>query len=223
MRKLGLVVLASCLPLLVVPTASANNSAGYHWRGTGSRVVTVVDSVNGTWDAALRTAAAGWSASAVINMPVALGDDSRKTRKKCPVIEGQIRVCSFNYGRTSWAGITRVWYTLSGRHVVRGFVKLNDRRAKSDNLRLAITCHELGHVVGLSHRPQRQDSSCMTPRVGPSQVAPDAHDRSKLLEIYDHSDGSSAPADGPTGSRQMRVERDGPYMVVTTILEPTGL
>lgn len=48
--------------------------------------------------------------------------------------------------------------------------------------RRTVTCHELGHAIGLPHREQA--TSCMYPRVEPASPSPDETDRVELLRAY---------------------------------------
>ena len=58
----------------------------------------------------------------------------------------------------------------------------------SDYQRRGVTCHELGHALGLNHRDPDYKDSCMRGDPAPALNTPDAHDYNLLNgSIYDHS------------------------------------
>jgi hypothetical protein len=86
----GLAVIASALP------ARADHSwNNYHWaRTTSSFTLRVVDSVTADWQFAFDESLRRWGQSSKLdNLVAAVAEDS-KTRKRCPTVAGQMRVCN---------------------------------------------------------------------------------------------------------------------------------
>ena len=99
----------------------------YHWaRDTASFTLRVVDSVTPDWDLELGLALSKWSASEVLAFDYPFGiDDSKKSRRRCRMISGQIRVCNDSYGFNGWLGLATIGIDSNG-HIDRGTSKLND-------------------------------------------------------------------------------------------------
>lgn len=91
-------------------TAFADHSwNNYHWaRTTNSFTLQYVDSVNSVWDSALAQSIQKWGQSNVLDFAVAGMDDSDRTRKRCPMITGQMRVCNAAYGQNGWLGLASI-------------------------------------------------------------------------------------------------------------------
>jgi predicted Zn-dependent protease len=76
-------------------------------------------------------------------------------------------------------GMTRPW--VRGHHFSTVYVDVA-ARPMSREKRLSVTCHEIGHALGLDHRGH-SFSSCMTDgRAFPTR--PDRHDMAELSAIY---------------------------------------
>ena len=121
-----LVIVAAGFAVLTA-TAFANHSWGnYHWARTGNPfTITLVDSASTTaWDSALGGASSDWSASSVLDAAVTGGATDKRTRQRCAAVTGQVRVCNYTYGQNGWLGIAGIY--LSGDHITKGYVKLND-------------------------------------------------------------------------------------------------
>jgi hypothetical protein len=211
-RLFAVVVIASPLAA-IAPGAQATHSAGWHWRRASDPfTVRLVDSVTSRWQDQVEAAAQEWSdRSGVLNVSMTTGATDGATRKECPAPDGAVRICNADYGNTSWAAITRV--VMTGDHIVRAKIKLNDRGAFAYR---ALACHEIGHALGLAHRKPSETTSCMTPSVMRSQRHPDRHDIGKIARIYEHSDGAGVQsADAHVHSDEhTQVFHRGPYTIV---------
>lgn len=197
-RALALVLLCA-VPAVGVGLASADHRWNGHWpRSSNPAEVKVVDSTTGAWRDAVAGAARRWSKkSSVIDISVAPGDSSGSTRQSCPAPKGGVRICNGNYSG-SWAGLTEV--TVAGQHFQAASIKINEGVA--GGAKRAVMCHEIGHALGLDHRPGSDTSSCMTAAVSASQTKPDGHDLKMLKKIYRHADGGGTP-----GASDVRVIR----------------
>ena len=190
-------------------TVSATHSwGGYHWaRTTSSFNVTVVNSTTSDWDPYVSAAVADWSQSAVLNMVEdPTGNDSRRERRRCKNISGQLHICNDAYGENGWLGIAGISLDTSG-HIQTGYTKLNDsyfslNYYNTPDWKQSVTCQELGHNVGLDHQDEIFNTtsllSCMDYQDPPFAWA-NAHDFDQLAAIYAHLDSYDSYAGGGGG------------------------
>jgi predicted Zn-dependent protease len=147
--------------------------------------VRLINGATGGWQDAVTGAANRWSdKSTVLDIAVEGGAAG------CGQVNGAMKVCNGSFSG-SWAGLTTVG--LVGKHIQWATVKLDNSAGTAQR---AVSCHEIGHALGLGHRQPSETSSCMTPSVSASQRGPDAHDRKMLKRIYKHKDGASATDGG---------------------------
>jgi hypothetical protein len=180
MRRALLLLVLLSLAVAIVPRADANHPSGWHWRrGSNPVTIRVINGTSGVWADAVSGAAGRWSnKSTVVDLAVEGGPGG------CAAVAGAVKVCSGDFAG-SWAGLTEVG--LSGDHAQWATVKLDD---SASGAKRAVACHELGHALGLAHRPAGESTSCMTPSVSSSQTRVDDHDLRMLKRIYKHLDGS---------------------------------
>lgn len=204
--------LAACVALGAVVPASANHSwNGYHWAKSGSTVpLTINWAVNGTWKPFFDAAMVDWKKSSVLSL-TAPSTKSAADPQKCNPIAGQVLVCNYPYGKRGWLGIASIW--LSNGHISQGTTKLNDsywgsRSSYGDDLRMLVTCQEIGHNFGLAHQDETFNNvnkgSCMDYtnaasggivngfNYGPSNEHPNQHDYDMLVSIYNHTESASS-------------------------------
>ena len=213
-----LIIVAAGLALLA-STAWANHSWGtYHWaRTTSTFTVTLVDSAaTSEWDTALQSASndpdpvkLDWSYSSVLDTVVTAGAIDKRTRQRCVAPTGQVRVCNYTYGNNGWLGIAGIY--LSGDHITKGYVKLNDTYFNTSTYntpswRSLVTCQEIGHTLGLHHQDEAYGppnlGTCMDYTNDPDgggayllkNVSPNQHDFDQLASIYAHTDGTTTIA-----------------------------
>lgn len=197
-------VALSCATLLLAAsgTAFAGHSwNSYHWARTANPLpLRVVDSMSADWDAELATALADWSASDVIDLTVVAYDDSGKTRKRCAMISGQMRVCNAAYGYNGWLGLATIGLDSSG-HIDQGTAKMNDSYSSywaTYGEKNHVVCQEIGHVFGLGHTSEdgSTQNTCMDYSSSPTSLHPNAHDYAQLALIYGHLDSYNSYDDG---------------------------
>jgi len=191
MRRAFAVAAVAVVVLATAPQASASPCCyqGWHWRRSHNPfTVTLVLSLTSAWQTPIQAAATEWSKSDKFDMVTTPGNSSLSARKACAETSGEVHVCNANYGATGWAGLTEA--TLNGQHIVRMRVRLNDAETPAVYRRL-VSCHELGHSVGLGHNTR--STSCMKPGAG-SRPHPDATDYAELDVIYHHLDSVAVPA-----------------------------
>jgi hypothetical protein len=198
MRTRLLAAVAAAALFLVFPAGAAQASHswnGYHWARTGNPfTLQLGDNVTSTWDSTLRTAAADWSKSSVLDTVVAAG----QTRPKpCKATSGRVEVCDARYGNNGWLGVATI-SVVGGTHITAGTVKLNDTYLSVAPYNTSpwhqyVACQEIGHTLGLDHQDVDFDNAnlgtCMDYTNDPStNQHPNSHDYAELETIYSHLD-----------------------------------
>jgi len=216
-RHFGALAALAGLLLFVAGTASANHAwNGYHWsRPSNPFTVTLASNVSSTWSSHLTTGAGDWSltsgacnnSSNPVRCTVVAGGGSAKS---CRPQTGQVKVCNSTYGNTGWLGIAGIY--VSGTHITRGYVKLNDTYHNSPPYntpawRQFVMSQEIGHTLGLDHQDEDFNNadlldacgrgSCMDYSSDPTNnTTPNQHDYDQLVTIYSHLDGAALVAGG---------------------------
>lgn len=188
--------------LLAVPAHADHSWNGYHWaRTTSSFDLRVVDSVTSTWQFAFDESLSRWGSSSRLNNVVAAVAEDSKTRRQCPTVSGQMRVCNAAYGNNGWLGLAAINLDSNG-HITRGVAKMNDsydwyfaQTAGEDN---HVMCQEIGHIYGLDHTSEDGSSqgTCMDYSSSLASQWPNAHDYQELDAIYGHVDSYNSYATG---------------------------
>lgn len=171
---------------------------GYHWARTSNPfTVRLGDNVSSTWDPILRTTAADWTSSAVLDTVVVAGGT---TPSSCRPTAGRVQVCNSTYGSTGWLGVAQVW--VNGSHITQGTVKLNDTYFNTSTYnttawRNLVSCQEVGHTLGLDHQDENFNNAnlntCMDYTNRPaSNQHPNQHDYDQLVSLYSHVDSSNS-------------------------------
>jgi hypothetical protein len=202
-RSLFLVALLAVIAA-VVPLAKGHHQEPWHWRRASNPVtLTVVNGASGVWKDNVNGAARRWNKmSDVVTLSRVNGSNV------CNPVRRKIAVCSGNFGQ-GWAGLTEV--AQDGPHVVWALIRLDNSAAVAAR---AVSCHELGHALGLAHRPQSETTSCMTSSVGAAQTRPDRHDIRTLRRIYRHVDGfGAARSTGELKIQRIRSRRVGDLVI----------
>lgn len=227
-RRLLTVPLIS-LALAAIPavTWASHSWGGYHWaRTTNPFTLKLGDNVSSAWDAYLGDASSDWSMSLELDTTVVAGGGANP--KRCRSTSGRVEVCSTTYGNTGWLGVAQIW--ISGGHIVRGAVKVNDTyfntaTYNTPGWRHLVMCQEVGHTLGLDHQDTVFDNdnlgTCMdytsNPYGSPSNEHPNQHDYDELSLIYQHLDGTTTVGQTvnqlPSAARD--AERNGPPQVGT--------
>jgi len=193
-----------------IGTMASHSWGNYHWARTSNPfAVRVVDSNSSGWDNALNRALSDWSQSTVLDMVWESGSDAQNTRKRCAMVDGQVRSCNASYGFNGWLGIASINIT-GGVHITRGSSKMNDSYFNgggySATNRQHVMCQELGHTIGLGHTSEdgSDQNTCMDYSNDLGNPSPNSHDLQQLATIYQHLDstttiGLSAFAVNPFG------------------------
>lgn len=176
----------------------------YHWaRTTASFTLKTVDSVTADWDQQLNDSLNAWAVSNVLEFNVVAQDDSDRTRKRCPMVQGQMRVCNAAYGQNGWLGLASIGLDSNG-HIDQGTAKMNDSYDWywTPEEKNHVMCQEIGHVFGLGHTSEDGSSqnTCMDYSTSSSSQWPNSHDYQQISEIYNHLDSyNSYDGDGGDG------------------------
>ena len=183
LTAIALLVLASAAPAPVF----ASHSTGEHW--PDGTVVKVLDSTTGDgYGTKLRASVDDWNRAAGVQMHVV---ERSGTGSDCPYpdLDDRIRVCDGHYAPETWAGYAQSYQ--SGDHYLRGRIRFNLDNGYSDSYVRHLTCHELGHLLGLGHVDG--GSSCMVP--GENTWYPTDHDIAAVERNHDHRHSSSLLGD----------------------------
>ncbi|NMH65970.1 hypothetical protein [Shewanella salipaludis] len=208
MNNLQKTTLTLALPGLLFSTAAlATHSWGsYHWARTASPfTLQVIDSTSADWQGELTESLAQWSQSAVLNLQIGATDNGSRTRKRCAMVTGKMRVCNAAYGYNGWLGLASINLDSAG-HIIKGTAKMNDSYASywTAEEKNHVMCQEIGHVFGLGHTSEDGSSqnTCMDYSQSSSSQWPNTHDYQMLADIYAHLDSYDSFADSsePTGS-----------------------
>lgn len=190
------------------PVFADHSWNNYHIARTSNPfTIQYVDSMNSVWDGHLSEAISRWGQSSVLDFEQVGADDSDRTRKRCPMIQGQMRVCNAAYGQNGWLGLATIGLDTQG-HIDQGTAKMNDSydwywTPEEMN---HVVCQEIGHVFGLGHTSEdgTSQSTCMDYSTDPNSQWPNAHDYNMIEEIYAHIDSynsftTSGGGDGGDG------------------------
>jgi len=180
-------------------THSWNN---YHWARTASSfTLSVTDSVSALWDDELQGTLNQWGQAQALNFTVVAADDGDRTRKRCSMVAGQIRVCNAAYGQNGWLGLASIGLDSQG-HIDQGTAKMNDSYDWyfTQEERNHVMCQEVGHLFGLGHTSEdgSSQSTCMDYSSDPSSQWPNSHDYQMIASIYAHLDSYNSFVSGST-------------------------
>lgn len=185
-------------------TAFAGHSwSNYHWARTSNPfTLEYIDSVTPDWDNQLNDTLNQWAVSSVLEFSIAGSDDSSKTRKRCPSVTGQMRICNAAYGQNGWLGLATIGLDSNG-HIDQGTAKMNDSYDWywTPEEKNHVMCQEVGHLFGLGHTSEDGSTqhTCMDYSTDPTSQWPNAHDYDQLGEIYSHVDTYNSYSDGSSG------------------------
>ena len=222
--KIFAVMASSLLAGSFAMNVYANNSwGGYHWgRTSSSLTLKLGDNVSSAWDAHLEGVSYDWTLSSALDTAIVQGAGARKSR--CPWTNGRVEVCNYTYGSNGWLGIAQIY--ISGSHITKGQVKLNDSyfnkaAYNTSAWRKMVMCQEVGHTLGLAHQDEIFDNpnlgTCMDYTNNPARddgfgnnQNPNAHDYDQLVSIYAHLDSvnTAASTSAKNGSRSFGVIQD---------------
>jgi hypothetical protein len=190
---------------IAVPALASHSWNNYHWaRTTSSFTLPVIDSTTTVWDYAFSQSLSRWGQSNVLDFDVVAVEEDSRTRRRCPMSAGQMRVCNAAYGQNGWLGLATIGLDSNG-HIDQGTAKTNDSYgwyfdayAGEDN---HVMCQEIGHVFGLGHTSEDGSSqkTCMDYSSDPQSQWPNAHDYDMIASIYSHLDSYDSHGGGGGG------------------------
>ena len=114
------------LALLTSTTNAGHTWGNYHWARTANPIpLKVIDSISSGWQFEFGKALDEWNASSVLDMSIDSSNDSNRTRKRCRMKAGQMRVCNAAYGFNGWLGRATIGLDNNG-HIDQGKAQVND-------------------------------------------------------------------------------------------------
>lgn len=163
-------VTAALIGLAAAPSFAAH-ALPYHWPDTPA-TLQVVDNTDGRFP--VREAIGRWNASSVFHLQLV---------QECRQAERCITITSQPSRRL---GVTKNFLRGNERqHFHSSHINLSSSRSMSSLQRLSITCHEVGHALGLGHRSGGETCMVNGYRFPPQ---PDRHDFDQLIRSHGHSD-----------------------------------
>jgi hypothetical protein len=193
-------------------TQASHAWGSYHWARTSNPfTVKLGDNLSSIWKSHLSGASSDWSRSSVLDTTVVAG---RSTSTSCTTTAGRVEVCNARYGSTGWLGVASI--SVSGSHITRGRVRLNDTyfnttRYNTSEWRRFVMCQEVGHTFGLAHQDENFNNtnlgSCMDYTNSPgTNQHPNSHDYSMLETIYRHLDSTTTVGQVAPGANAAAIE-----------------
>lgn len=164
----GRLALALALLVAFAPPVYSSHRLSLHWVNRESRpTIFLVDATNGRFP--VREAADRWNQGGASHFKLS---SSCPPNRGCTVV--QLRAMRY-------LGLTRLYHDRT--HLQRAEIDLSSTRRMSPAKRLSVTCHEMGHALGLGHR--LATSSCMY-NANAFPLRPDRHDYDALRAQYTH-------------------------------------
>ena len=185
----ALAAVAMLASVVIAGPAAAHHGTGYRFVHDGPRVrMEILDSTVRT-DVA--TGASLWEGAHGVHLDVTPARNGAAIRRACPQPKerGQVRICTYPYGWSRDDARAAPWTEgdAATGHAVTATIRIDTKGCCTVRVMKALICHELGHVLGLWHRPYGA-GSCMTTPV--DQAQPDRHDYRAVEGMYadhDHS------------------------------------
>lgn len=216
--------------VLAAPALASHAWGNYHWARTANPFTVplgdnVTSTANSNWDGALAEASADWSASSVLDAPVAAGQGGNA--KRCRATNGRIEVCNSRYGPNGWLGLAQIW--TSGSHIAKAVAKMNDtyfdgsQTTYDYDAERQVMCQEVGHGFGLGHQDESGAdlNTCMDYSSALDNPHPNAHDYQQLETIYNsHLDSTSTA--GFTAGESGRVIYRRDTIATSYVVEDLG-
>lgn len=179
----------------VAAMAGDHTWANYHWArdGTSSFTLKTIDSTTSEWDVAFNGSIDKWSFADSVDLAIDSVQENKRARRRCKMVQGQMRVCNAAYGNNGWLGMATIGLDPNG-HIDRGTAKMNDTYASYWNIfgeRNHVACQEIGHVLGVNHTSVNGSSqgTCMDYSSDPASQWPNQADLDLLdFVIYAHLD-----------------------------------
>ncbi len=163
-------LLLALVPLLVLwPTiAAAEHALGVRWPRHEATRLTLRSEMSPEWDAVIAAEMAAWNLSSVIEMS-----------RQAGACDGSEHICIRPYSQAQGSYVAFTTWGKHGKNFTHVSIAINVYFLTVPNY--SVTCHELGHALGLAHA-EYGEPSCMTP--GPTSMWPSAHDLAQLEAIY---------------------------------------
>lgn len=162
-----------CLFVVLVVLAApawAGHDLGLHWVKRDDRVeVLLIDQTGGRFP--VTQAVHAWNGTGKIHIVMT---------DRCAPGRGCIHV---RLREMRYLGVSTLYRDGRG-HLSAVEVALSSTRRMSASKRLSVTCHEIGHALGLGHREASQSCLVNSSRFPPR---PDEHDRAELASVYGHT------------------------------------
>lgn len=133
----------------------ANGTAGEfsEWRNKKKGLkLEVRNALSPDWDGYFDEAIKDWDEAPALSLSTSYVEAD----PDCSNVDGIMKVCNDEYGRTGWTGLNEVYF--QGSYIAASVAKMNESYLGSSGTsnaeKLFVMCHEIGHGFGLPHRDE---------------------------------------------------------------------
>jgi len=167
--------------------------------GNDGLTLTLQNALDESWQNEFYDAVSDWRESEVLTLNTEIVDIDNT----CTHVNGVMKVCNGNFGKTGWIGINEAMLEYTSHNdpgfIVASVAKMNEFYLNNANYarRLYTMCHEIGHGFGLPHTDEnynnKNQGNCLDYTHYPeSNMHPGDVNFDRLVSMYLSSNSSSS-------------------------------